>query len=162
MMAKVLIIDDDRAVCESLSKIIRRMGHEVTCAFTLREGLDQGSKGAYDVVFLDVNLPDGNGLEVLPQIQSMPTSPEVIIMTGFGDPDGVELAIRNGAWDYIEKPASLKEIALPFLRALQYREEKKTKKETVALRREGIVGNSPALRHCLDLLARSAGSESMS
>jgi two-component system NtrC family response regulator len=158
-MAKVLIIDDDRMMCDSLSQIVQRMEHEVVCAYTVKEGMDQTSTGTFDVIFLDVNLPDGNGLEMLPQIQSSPASPEVIIMTGFGDPDGAELAIRNGAWDYLEKPSSLKEIALPFLRALQYREEKKAKKETVALRREGIVGNSPALRNCLDLLAQSAGSE---
>jgi two-component system NtrC family response regulator len=158
-MAKVLIIDDDRMMCDSLSSIILRMAHKVDCAFTLREGLDLVSTGAYDVVFLDVGLPDGNGLEALPQIQSLPAAPEVIIMTGSGDPDGAELAIRQGAWDYIEKPSSLKEIALPLLRALQYRETKKAIKETVALRREGIVGNSPPLRHSLDLLARAAGSE---
>jgi len=158
-MAKVLIIDDDRMMCDSLSKIVQRMEHDVDCSYSVREGMDRAATGGFDVVFLDVNLPDGNGLEALPEIQALPSSPEVIIMTGFGDPDGAELAIRNGAWDYIEKPSSLKEIALPFLRALQYREEKKGRKETVSLRREGIVGNSPALRNCLDLLARAAGSE---
>ncbi|MCU0578932.1 MAG: sigma-54 dependent transcriptional regulator [Desulfobacterota bacterium] len=158
-MATVLIIDDERMVCDSLSKIVQRMGHEVTCSYTVRDGLDQAASGGFDVVFLDVNLPDGNGLEALPQIQSGSSNPEVIIMTGFGDPDGAELAIRNGAWDYIEKPSSIKEIALPFLRALQYREEKKSKKETLLLQREGIVGSSPALRNALDLLARAAGSE---
>ena len=73
-MAKVLIIDDERMMCDSLSKIVQRMGHEVTCAYTVKEGMEQTSTGAYDVVFLDVNLPDGNGLEMLPQ----PPTSEVI------------------------------------------------------------------------------------
>ena len=55
---------------------------------------------SYYVVFLDVRLPDGNGLDLLPRLNALPVAPEVIIMTGYGDPNGAELAIKCGAWDY--------------------------------------------------------------
>ena len=77
-----------------------------------------------DVVFLDVNLPDGNGLDILPALRDCASSPEVIIITGAGDPDGAELAITCGAWDYIEKSSPLKSIVLSLSRAIQYRKKR--------------------------------------
>ena len=123
-MASILIVDDDRGLSDVLSQLVREMGHIPTVAQTLKDGLSAAAIKDFDVVFLDVRLADGNGLDILPQIQQTPPTPEVIIMTGEGDPDGAELAIKNGAWDYIEKPSSLKEMMLPLLRALQYREDK--------------------------------------
>ena len=127
-MANVLIIDDDRSNMEMLFDMISDMGHKVTCAFTAEEGLRKAASHAYDVVFLDVQLPDGNGLMLLPDIQGTSSAPEVIIITGLGNPDGAELAIRNGTWDFIEKPLVRSMIELPLVRALQYREAKKGKK----------------------------------
>jgi two-component system NtrC family response regulator len=157
-MANVLIIDDDKLICETIGNLVRRMGHHSTCSYTLQDGLEKASSELADVVFLDVRLPDGNGLEVLPRIQAAPSLPEVIIMTGYGDPDGAELAIKHGAWDYIEKPSTMDAMMLPLARALQYREEKKTSKATMILKREGIIGNSPKIKACLDLLAQVASS----
>lgn len=146
-------------MCDVLSRKVRRMGHESTHAFTLREGLKEAVSGKFDVIFLDVRLPDGNGLDVLPQLRKTPSSPEVIIITAQGDPDGAELAIKSGAWDYIQKPSSLQAMTLPLARALQYREEKKARKPPVALKREGIVGNSAQIRHCFDLVAQAASGD---
>jgi two-component system NtrC family response regulator len=134
------------------------MGHEATCTFNLHDGLEKISSDLVDIVFLDVRLPDGNGLEVLPRIQEADSSPEVIIMTGYGDPDGAELAIRHGAWDYIQKPSTIEAMTLPLTRALQYRQEKQPKKTTAAINRQGIIGNSPRIKACLDLLAQVAPS----
>jgi two-component system NtrC family response regulator len=157
-MANVLIIDDDKLICETIANLVRRMGHHVACSFTLQDGLEKASSELMDVVFLDVRLPDGNGLEVLPRIQALPSLPEVIIMTGYGDPDGAELAIKHGAWDYIQKPSTMDAMTLPLVRALQYREEKKASKAMMILKREGIIGNSPKIKACLDLLAQVASS----
>ncbi len=162
-MANILIIDDDESMCYALSRMISRMGHTPSHAYTLSEGLDMVASGDNDVVFLDVRMPDGNGLEALPRVQEAPSSPEVIILTGFGDPDGAELAIKSGAWDYVEKGCSSKQMMLPLIRALEYRKEKKAvdrRKNVVALHREGIIGSSPKLAECLDLLARGSAGES--
>lgn len=158
-MAHVLIVDDDQLVSETIANMVRRMGHQATCVFNLESGLEKTSSDVIDVVFLDVRLPDGNGLDVLPQIQAAPSSPEVIIMTGYGDPDGAELAIRHGAWDYIQKPSTVDAMTLPLVRALQYRQEKKPGQASKALKRQGIVGNSPRMKTCLDLLAQVATSD---
>jgi MinD-like ATPase involved in chromosome partitioning or flagellar assembly/CheY-like chemotaxis protein len=124
-MANVLIIDDNEIFCEMLSEVVNDLGHEVSCVYTIKAGLEAAAAGTFEVVFLDVRLPDGNGLEVLPNIKGMPSAPLVIIITGAGDPDGADLAIKNGAWDYIEKQTSIKQIMLPLARAVQYQQEKK-------------------------------------
>lgn len=158
-MGKVLIIDDDQMFCEMLSDMVTDMGHGVKIAHSLNQGLEAALSGSFDVVFLDVRMPDGSGLSTLPKIRELSDPPEVIIITGAGDPDGAELAIVNGAWDYIEKQSSIKRMTLPLVRALQYREEKKAKKPSVALKLDGIVGHSPKMRECYDLLAQAADSD---
>lgn len=161
-MARILIIDDDEGICSSFSFVVKRMGHEAVCASTLRKGLEMVCSGEFDVVFLDVRMPDGNGLEALPQIKASPSSPEIIIITGFGDPHGAELAIKSGAWDYIEKGSSVKEISLPLSRAIQFREQKRDGvgvTNVVALKRDGIIGSSQRLLGCLDLVAQASASD---
>jgi two-component system NtrC family response regulator len=110
-------------------------------------------------VFLDVRLPDGSGLDILSKIRETSSSPEVIILTGFGDVDGAELAIKHGAWDYLDKNSSIDEIILSLERALQYRAERQSKARPTALKLEGIVGSSPKMRACIELLAQAAGSD---
>jgi len=158
-MAKVLIIDDDEIFSEMLADVVLRAGHSPSCSFSIKDGLEKASVQSFDVVCLDIRLPDGNGLEALPQIRDVGSLPEIIILTGFGDANGAELAIKNGAWDYIEKPSSVKEVTLSIIRAIEYRKEKITKKSPVVLNRGGIIGNSPGIRSCIDLLAQAAASE---
>jgi two-component system, NtrC family, response regulator len=158
-MANVLIIDDDELICEMLSLMVEDMGHAPSYCLTIEEGFRRASSEEYDVIFLDIRMPDGNGLDLLPKIHELPSQPEVIIITGLGDPDGAEIAIKNGAWDYIEKSSSTKEMALPFTRALQYRQEKTAKKSPAALKLGGIIGGSASMHACLDLLAQAAYSE---
>ena len=155
-MGRIVIIDDDRILAKLLGAEIRSLGHTVICAHTLKEGLDYVRENPVDLIFLDVFLPDGNGLDALGTIFKMPAAPEVIIITGEGDPDGAELAIRSGAWDYIAKPpSSIKDLVLPLTRALQYRNEK-SRPSTVKLKRCGIVGNSRQIRACLETVASAA------
>jgi two-component system NtrC family response regulator len=161
-MSNILIVDDDEMMRSTLSLLVERKGHRASCAATLREGLDGIGTCDFDVVFLDVKMPDGNGLELLPKIEACKAAPEVIIMTGYGDPNGAELAIRNGAWDYIEKGSSIKDISLSFERALQYRQEKlavQHARKAASLDRAGIIGNSPGIKACLEMVAQSADSD---
>jgi two-component system NtrC family response regulator len=157
-MANILIIDDEQLIRETITNAVMRIGHSVSSVGTLKEGLETVRTDGFDVVFLDVKLPDGNGLDILPAVRETRSTPEVIIITGYGDPDGAELAIKNGAWDYIEKPCSIQTMTLALVRALQYREEK-GKRRAVNLIREGIVGSSRALNACLDLIAQAASSD---
>ena len=157
-MARVLIIDDDEEFGSMLSRAIMRLGHEVGCTGTRQEGLNAASAHPYDVIYLDVNLPDGNGLEILPIIRELPSRPEVIIITGSGGTDGAELAMNYGAWDYIGKSTSRQEMTLPLVRALQYREVRGALKSRV-FDRGNLVGNSPCLNLCLEAAAQAADSD---
>ena len=156
-MADILIIDDDHELNSTLRKVIERLGHSVTSGFTLEEGIDLARQGDFDVVVLDVRLPDGNGLESLPVVQNVPSKPQVIISTAYGDQNGAELAILNGAWDYIKKPASIDEITLPLLRALEYREHN-SQQRMLSLKRDNIIGNSKRISEILDFVAQAANS----
>jgi len=155
-MAKILIIDDDELFCEFLSSAFEEEGHAVECAYSLEAGLQCVFKYPFDVVFLDVMMPDGNGLEKLEEIRDADSKPEVIILTGSGTMNGAELAIKSGAWDYIAKPSSVSPIILTLMRALQYHEEKLKKKQSVLLRMEGIIGGSSAMNTCHDLVLEAS------
>lgn len=160
-MANILIIDDDRMVREALILQLTSMEHTSIVAETLAEGLGMIGVVPLDVVLLDVHLPDGDGLKALPTFRDAPSRPEVIIITGEGSARGAELAIDNGAWDYIQKPLSKNEIALQLARALEYRLSKieSQKKTLVTLKRVEIIGNSPALNARLDMAAQCAASD---
>ncbi len=158
-MATVLIIDDDKLICDWIANVVTELGHSPFYAHTLEEGLRKAQSEPYDIVFIDVRLPDGNGLDSIPKIKATRFFPEIIVITALGDPDEAELAIKSGAWDYLEKPASIKAIKLPVVRALEYRAERMSGQPSMVLRREAIVGNSEKLNSCLELLAQAAHSD---
>ncbi len=159
-MAKILIIDDDAQLCETMQSLTSRLNHECQSAQTLHEGLQALKNDDYDLVFLDVRLPDGNGLDVLQDIKGARSQPEVVILTGQGDPDGAELAIQRGVWDYLIKPSPIKQTKLTLTRALTYREEKQNKSNVVALNLENVIGRSAKMKACFDLIAQGAPSDS--
>jgi len=158
-MAKVVIIDDDPIFRVLLAEHCSLLGHEAEVADSIEAGKLLLNRGAVDLVFLDVRLPDGNGLDFLPYIQRLPSAPEVIIITGMGDADGAELAIKNGAWDYLQKPLSRQEIILHIRRALEYHDKKLLRSSHINLKRDEIVGKSKAISACLDQIAHCAGTD---
>ncbi|WP_136798651.1 sigma-54-dependent transcriptional regulator [Desulfosediminicola ganghwensis] len=159
-MNQMLILDDDIEACETIESLITRQSHSCDMAHSLKVGLNLLKTKSYDVVFLDVHLPDGNGLDILPEIMALPNPPEVIILTGKGDPDGAELAIKGGVWDYILKPSSVREITLTLNRALKYRQEKNARSEQQQLDLSLVVGVSPGIKTCVQLTSKAARSDS--
>ena len=158
-MARILIIDDDRDVLETMQSMLSRLGHDNTPAVSLAEARRALAAAPPDVVFLDIRLPDGNGLDLLPALGELAAPPEVIILTGQGDSSGAEVAFNGGAWDYLVKPSSIKEITLTLERALKYREEKQDKAAPVALDLEGVVGVSRPIREVFDKVALASASD---
>ena len=158
-MAKILVIDDDEVIRTMLMEIIETLHHNVAAAKTRSEAMAIIEKESYDLIFLDVMLPDGNGLEALPILKEQPNEAEVIIITGLGDAEGAELAIRSGAWDYLQKPFSVNEITLQIIRALEFR-AKKVGPGKISLKRDTVIGISPELTFCLDQVAQCAISNS--
>jgi two-component system NtrC family response regulator len=158
-MNDILIIDDDPMICRMLSAKIKRLDHQVQYTHTLAEGEQMALDHAFDVIVLDVRLPDGNGIDALPKFKTIPNQPEIIIITGLGDPNGAELAMKHNVWDYIEKSSSTEAMILPLVRALEYRKEKQTIKPSKILHRQNIIGDSPKLHDCLNQLALAADSD---
>lgn len=157
-MANILIIDDDKLICDWIASVVSRLGHQPVAVHLLSEGIKKIQSEPFDIVFLDVKMPDGSGLEFMPKIKAVRSSPEIIMITGRGDPDEAELAIQSGAWDYLEKPASFETLKLPIIRALEYRAERKSGLPPVVLKRAGIIGDSSRIATSLELLAEAAGS----
>ncbi len=156
-MPTILIIDDDESMRHVLTRTVKRMGCEASSVGTLTAGRALTQARAFDIVFLDVRLPDGNGLSILKELATRPSRPEVIIVTGQGDPAGAELAISNGAWDYIEKTYSIQQISLTLKRALDYREARAQAPCVLDdLNRERIIGQSQSLLRALDQVAQAA------
>ena len=158
-MAHILVIDDDPYFRDLLLEHCSLLGHEANGAASIEEGKEKLAAQPTDLVFLDVRLPDGNGLETLPYIHSLPASPEVIIVTGMGDANGAELAINNGAWDYLQKPLGRQEIILHIRRALDYHEKKAQCATRQNLKRDQIIGESKAMSACLDQVASCSGTD---
>jgi len=159
-MADILILDDDQDLCQMLYEQMVNSGHTAVTCHNLASGTTLAQQHHFDVVLLDVELPDGNGLEYIPRFKNSPSEPEVIIITGQGEADGAECAVLSGAWSYIEKPYVIRELALHLTRALQYRKEKKKIRQVpVSLKRDQIIGSSAHLSRCLDQVARAAGTD---
>ncbi len=160
-MATILVIDDDPMIRNALVLQLTQLKHTVMVAETLADGNEMLPLAPFDIVFLDVNLPDGSGLELLPAIRKAESGPEVIIITGEGSARSAEAAINSGAWDYLQKPLLKQEIELQLTRALDYRTVKtyERKPALMTLKRPKIIGSSPELNARLDLVAQCAGSD---
>ncbi len=158
-MAGILIIDDDPGICEVLSHIVSDLGHCSETANTLAGGLAKVRKDRFDIVILDLEFPEGNGLDILPGILSSASEPEVIIFTGAGTAKAAEAAFKHGAWDFVRKPFVRHEVALSISRALQYRQEKKSSPSVRPFKRTGIIGQSNDINSCLHQVAKAAATE---
>ncbi|MFH0730018.1 MAG: sigma-54 dependent transcriptional regulator [Pseudomonadota bacterium] len=158
-MGNILIIDDDREMCRMMSRQLGYMSHQVTEAYTIRDGLKVlRKKNKFDVLFLDVHLPDGNGIDALPKIKAFPDSPEVIVLTAFVDMIEAETSMKIGVWDYLQKPHVLSDIQNILERAIQYHHQKKLKKPLYFAQRN-IIGHSDTLQSAINAMMNAAKSD---
>lgn len=158
-MAQILIIDDDPSICTTLIRSFKHIKTDASSAYTLKEGIDKIFSNTFDVVFLDVNLPDGNGLDAIKIIQQHDFPPEIIIMTGDAKLDGAELAMKSKAWDYIQKSQSIKEFQFSMSKALEYRKEKQLSASEPTIARDAIIGESREIKGCLDKVSKASAGD---
>ncbi len=154
-MANILIIDDDELFSVALSDVLASEGHKIFHTPTMTEGrnLVHSQDQDIDLIFLDLQLPDGFGMDILPHFKTLPNSPEIIVVTGSLETSNAENAIHKGAWDFITKTSTQLEMKLSCMRALEYRS---TRLALQPVNREGIIGESAAMRRCLEEMGRAA------
>lgn len=109
-MAKILVIDDEPSILESLSMFLTEKGHRVVTAETGTAGLDLFLRRFFHVVIMDIRLPDVNGLDVLQSMMAKKKPSKIIMITAFQDMETTILAIKRGAFDYIHKPLDVGDI----------------------------------------------------
>jgi DNA-binding NtrC family response regulator len=124
LAARVLVVDDDRAIRRTLEKLLAGEGHEVSSASDGRQALEAAA-GA-DLVLLDLGLPEVDGLEVLRTLHAGHESPAVIVLTARDDMQSTVRAIQLGAYDYLVKPPDIDRLKLVVRRALESRESSRT------------------------------------
>ncbi len=156
-MAKILAIDDEILVQAMVREAGESLGHEVSTASSLGGGLKLAGQGV-DVVLLDMVLPDGNGLEHLKDFTSLPSHPEIVVITGHGDKEAVARALHSGAWDYLVKPLRLGELRGMLEHVLSYHAGRQGQNCPGYFERGPIVGSSPSLEQALKSLAEAAQS----
>jgi DNA-binding NtrC family response regulator len=103
-MSKVLVIDDDEMLLSLMQNILQMEGYTILSTADGPRGIAIYKEERPDVVLLDLGLPSMNGLEVLRKIRSFDDKAKVIVVTGYGSAESVEVAYRSGAWDFVQKP----------------------------------------------------------
>lgn len=115
----ILIVDDEKNICWILKRLFTQKGFNVDEANSGREALEKIEKNKYNLVFLDIIMPDILGFEILEKIKTLPASPPVIIMTAQSTMKNAVEAMKRGAFEYITKPFELNEIELITNKALE-------------------------------------------
>lgn len=160
-MTKILVIDDERSIRNSMKDILQYEGHEVVLAENGMEGLVSVKSEKPDIVFCDIKMPKMEGIEVLECIKEFSADTPVIMISGHGTIDTAIEAIRKGAYDFIEKPLDLNRILITIKNATDKHlliHETKTLKNKVS-KKYDMIGNSEALNHVRAMIDKVAVSD---
>ena len=156
MERRILIIDDDRSMCDVLDAELKRRGFEVTTTTVPENALHRLSEGDFDLVLTDINMHGMSGVDLCQKIVQSREDLPVVVMTAYGSMESAIAAIRAGAYDFVTKPFEMDDIALTIERALKHRalrEEVKRLRRAVtdSQKFDDILGTSPAMKKMYDL-----------
>jgi len=168
-MAKLLIIDDERGIRNTLREILADEGHEVEVAENGKQGLEMAQAKAYDLIFSDIKMPEMDGLEFLAKLKNDENEANdangecpVVMISGHGDVETAVQALKIGAYDFLLKPLDLNRILITTKNAL---ESKSLKQETRQLRKKvaakgpQMIGESAAITHVREIINKVAPTE---
>ena len=154
---KVLIVDDERAIRNSLSEILSDEGYEVDKAENGLMAIDLVGKEKYDVIFCDIKMPEMDGIEVLDKCVEMGIDSAIVMITGHGDIDTAVDCIKKGAFDFIQKPLDLNRILITIKNAT---DKVTLSKQNKALKKKvygaDMIGNSAPMNHIREIIAKVA------
>ncbi len=154
---KMLIVDDELSVRDSLAKWFAEEGYEVAAAESANEALTRVAEQSFDVALVDIKMRGTDGIELQRRLHEIYPDMLVIIMTGYASVETAVAALKNGAYDYVNKPLDPDEIAHIVAKAISHRrtqQENVRLKETVAeiARPSDIIGQSAAMKHVFDAI----------
>jgi len=160
-MTKILVIDDERSIRNTLQDILGFEGHSVDLAENGISGLELIKSNDYDIVLCDIKMPEMDGIEVLKKIIEIKPETTVVMISGHGNIDTAVEAIKNGAFDFIVKPLDLNRLLITIRNA---GDKSVLIKETKILsqkinKRYEIIGESPQIRKVLETTDRVAPTE---
>ena len=168
-MAKILIIDDERAIRNTLKEILEFEGYEIDLAENGRVGVEKAKGGGYDLIYSDVKMPEMDGLEVLDTLQKEEACEcPIVMISGHADVETAVTALKNGAYDFIEKPLDLNRLLVTTKNALEQKhlkaENSRSKQEISALRKKmasknQMIGESEAIQHVRAIIEKVAPTE---
>ncbi len=161
----VLIVDDEAAIRESLQTLLELDGYETDTAASGKEGLTRAGEKPYDLVLLDVALPDANGIDLLAELREHDPGLPVIIITAYGTVENAVRAMQSGASNFVQKPWDNEKLLADVRSAVARR---RAEEENVQLKRalkqrynfENIIGKSEPMLKIFDLVAQVAASRS--
>ena len=158
-LEKVLIVEDESVVRNLLSEIFTRRKCQVRCAQSLAEAETLLTSDSFDLMMLDLRLPDGDGQKFLERVATLPEHPLVVMVTGYGTIESAVACMRAGAFDYVLKPFSPSQIDIILKKAQSYRQLLQVNRYlSNPEEREdgGLVGRSPAMLRLRQLIERVA------
>ena len=168
-MAKILVIDDERAIRNTLKEILEFEGYEIDLAENGRVGVEKAKGGGYDLIYSDVKMPEMDGLEVLDTLQKEEACEcPIVMISGHADVETAVTALKNGAYDFIEKPLDLNRLLVTTKNALEQKhlkaENSRSKQEISALRKKmasknQMIGESEAIQHVRAIIEKVAPTE---
>ena len=150
-MAKILIIDDERAIRNTLKDILELEGYSVSVAENGKQGVEMAEKESFDLIYSDIKMPEMDGLEVLDKLNGLCP---IVMISGHGTIETAVEAIKKGAFDFIEKPLDLNRLLVTTRNALAHKDLSKTigeKTEEIKNLRKKVekqhrmIGESPAI-----------------
>jgi two-component system nitrogen regulation response regulator NtrX len=161
LLMKILIIDDEKAICNTLKEILLYEKYEVEIANDGVEGVKKAKENQFDLVLCDIKMPKMDGIEVLGKLQEYNPELPVVMISGHGTIDTAVDALKKGAYDYIAKPPDLNRLLVTVRNALDRSSlitETKTLKRKIFKTRE-MVGESPSLVKIREMVDRVAPTE---
>ena len=162
-MSKILVIDDERAIRRALREILEFEEFEVVEAENGKEGLEKAIAGSFDIIFCDIKMPLMDGMEVLDALLKAKIDTPVIMISGHGNIETAVQAIKNGAFDFIEKPLDLNRILVTIRnakdRTVLVEETKQLKTTVKKFKGSSIIGETEGIIKIKEMIEKVAPSD---
>src|SRR6185437_7975956 len=156
---KVIVLEDDLIVRNNLEQCLRRRRYDVASVATIAAAQELLTKDNFDLIFLDMRLPDGDGIDLLKTIQQRPQKPLIVVTTGFGSIESAVECMKNGAFDYVIKPFSNEQIEFTLRKAEEFTQLLRVNRFLSQEADDGsseLLGHSAAMENVRQLIRKVA------